>query len=700
MSARPYDIAAYSPATKSAEISVARVSSRLASRYGQHGLAGLLGVRVDDHRLPVGEVLRDDERRVDLAVGFELDVAARQDGVANVDRPQRLHDLVLVEGTRLRERDEERAGRLVGERRVPFGVELGVRLGSLVVERLDRGVRDRLIPPRRGDDVVGALPERVAALLVRAARTVRDVRVVHPGLGVLALHRDVVVEVRVRHERVGVRRLHLLEQRREVFSVQVERFGQHDLVVRRLLLRARGETDREVAAVRGVLVHDRHAQRLGQLLLRLHLLDEVALGIGEAFDRGQQAEDRLETALVDRRRGAAAADVRDAVLVRNDRLRLHEIGRIAAQHRVDVVLHRQPLVQVARGRGIGLVVVDDQLDGDLAAVRPELHAAVVVDLFGRELVPRLVVRADRALFARQGEDGPDHDLRGPVIGLRRDRDGRGDEGAGNRCRCKGKEGTLHARSSGHGGCLGLIPRGGRRTCHGVTANRRAMGGKTTIVHAADVHLETAFTELRGGARRRAALADAFVRIVDLALARRADALTIGGDLYEAERAGPQTARFVFAQLARFGGPVFVAPGNHDPYSARALYARDDRPANLHVFAEPVWAPYPLADGVTIYGFGHAPAEPGRPFANARFERPGVRIALVHGSDEDRCPPGKRATAPFTLAEILASARPVCWPVTITAARSCGMRRACRGSPIRDRRSRSSSANAARTVRSS
>ena len=72
-----------------------------------------------------------------------------------------------------------------------------------------------------------------------------------------------------------------------------------------------------------------------------------------------------------------------------------------------------------------------------------------------------------------------------------------------------------------------------------------MGAKTTVVHAADVHLETAFTEARGGAPRRAALADAFVRIVDLALERGADALTIGGDLYEAERAGPQTARFIF-----------------------------------------------------------------------------------------------------------------------------------------------------------
>jgi DNA repair exonuclease SbcCD nuclease subunit len=32
----------------------------------------------------------------------------------------------------------------------------------------------------------------------------------------------------------------------------------------------------------------------------------------------------------------------------------------------------------------------------------------------------------------------------------------------------------------------------------------------------------------------------------------------------------------------------------------------------------------------------------------------VQIALVHGSDEERCPPNKRATAPFTQAEVIAS----------------------------------------------
>jgi DNA repair exonuclease SbcCD nuclease subunit len=176
----------------------------------------------------------------------------------------------------------------------------------------------------------------------------------------------------------------------------------------------------------------------------------------------------------------------------------------------------------------------------------------------------------------------------------------------------------------------------------------------TIVHCADVHLETTFAELRGGNARRKALADAFVRIVDLAIERRADALTIGGDLYEAERAGPQTARFLFEQFARFGRPVFISPGNHDPHTSTALTARDDLPPNVRSFNEAAWSAVPLAEGITLFGYGHTPAEPGRPFAGARFDRGGVQIALVHGSDQDRCPPNKRVTAAFTQAEVEAA----------------------------------------------
>ena len=175
-----------------------------------------------------------------------------------------------------------------------------------------------------------------------------------------------------------------------------------------------------------------------------------------------------------------------------------------------------------------------------------------------------------------------------------------------------------------------------------------------IAHCADVHLETVFPETRGGAARRSALANAFARIIDEALARKVDALTIGGDLYEAERAGPQTVRFLFEQFARFGKPVFVAPGNHDPYAPSSLLARGDVPDNVKIFNEAKWRAYPLADDVTLFGFGHTPAEPGRPFARARFDRGGVQIALVHGSDEERCPPNKRATAPFRADEVTAA----------------------------------------------
>jgi DNA repair exonuclease SbcCD nuclease subunit len=175
-----------------------------------------------------------------------------------------------------------------------------------------------------------------------------------------------------------------------------------------------------------------------------------------------------------------------------------------------------------------------------------------------------------------------------------------------------------------------------------------------IVHCADVHLETVFPETRGGAARRHALADAFARIVDEALAREADVLTIGGDLYEAARAGPQTARFLFEQFARFAKTVYVAPGNHDPYAHASIYARSDVPNNVRVFNEAAWRAYPLGAGVTLFGFGHTPAEPGRPFAHARFDRGGVQIALAHGSDEERCPPNKRATAPFRASEVRAA----------------------------------------------
>src|SRR6202163_377381 len=132
MSARPYDMAAYSPATSSAEISVESVSRRLRPRDRQHWIAGLLGVGKHDCSFPVRQVLRHYVRRIDLPVCFETNVASREHRVANVDVAQRFDDFPFVYGTGLDHRDVQRPCRFVSESCIPLGVELRVRFGPLL----------------------------------------------------------------------------------------------------------------------------------------------------------------------------------------------------------------------------------------------------------------------------------------------------------------------------------------------------------------------------------------------------------------------------------------------------------------------------------------------------------------------------------------------------------------------------------------
>ncbi len=74
-----------------------------------------------------------------------------------------------------------------------------------------------------------------------------------------------------------------------------------------------------------------------------------------------------------------------------------------------------------------------------------------------------------------------------------------------------------------------------------------------FVHAADIHLDS---PLRSLALRDEALADlignatrqAFVRVVDLCLNERADALLLSGDLYDGDQRSMKTARFLAEQV--------------------------------------------------------------------------------------------------------------------------------------------------------
>ena len=99
---------------------------------------------------------------------------------------------------------------------------------------------------------------------------------------------------------------------------------------------------------------------------------------------------------------------------------------------------------------------------------------------------------------------------------------------------------------------------------------------TTILHTADVHLDRAYSGAGMSptiaSARRQELRDGFRRFIDLALEIGADAVTIGGDLYEHERVTPDTANFIRQQLERLGDvPALLAPGNHHPYVPDPVY---------------------------------------------------------------------------------------------------------------------------------
>ena len=181
-----------------------------------------------------------------------------------------------------------------------------------------------------------------------------------------------------------------------------------------------------------------------------------------------------------------------------------------------------------------------------------------------------------------------------------------------------------------------------------------------IVHFADLHLDARFAwagaEGASARRRRQALRDALGRIAALARELNAGALLCGGDLYEHERVTPDTAAFVSATFADLSPlPIYLAPGNHDPFGPGSVYALADWSPNVHVFRESRLEPVRLGAGLTLWGAAHrAPAGTGGFFDGFRAPRDGVHVALCHAAERASLAAqdnGKEPHAPFHAADL-------------------------------------------------
>lgn len=155
------------------------------------------------------------------------------------------------------------------------------------------------------------------------------------------------------------------------------------------------------------------------------------------------------------------------------------------------------------------------------------------------------------------------------------------------------------------------------------------------------------------ATRRQELRDGVRRFVDLAIEMRADAVTIGGDLYEHDRVTLDTGNFLAQQFGRLApAPVLISPGNHDPYVPDSLYRRVNWPSNVTIFSSPELVPVRLGCGVTVWGAAHDGPEVRRNFVrDFRVSGDGPHVLLFHGSDMHAVPEGKSAHAPFLPEEV-------------------------------------------------
>ena len=156
-----------------------------------------------------------------------------------------------------------------------------------------------------------------------------------------------------------------------------------------------------------------------------------------------------------------------------------------------------------------------------------------------------------------------------------------------------------------------------------------------ILHAADLHLDSPFEALGGAlaAQRRREQRGLLRSLPQLAEQCGAQLILLPGDLLDSDSAYPETAKLLAETFAQTKAQVFIAPGNHDFYSAHAPYARIAFPKNVHIFRTPQLEAVELPElRVRVWGAAFTDSRcPALLHGFSLQKRPGVTDLLcVHG----------------------------------------------------------------------
>lgn len=175
-----------------------------------------------------------------------------------------------------------------------------------------------------------------------------------------------------------------------------------------------------------------------------------------------------------------------------------------------------------------------------------------------------------------------------------------------------------------------------------------------IIHGADFHLDAPFASLspEKARQRRGEQRQLLERLVDLTEAEKADLVLLSGDLLDGGETYQETVEALSRTLGQMKVPVFIAPGNHDPYGPRSVYAGTVWPDNVHIFSsvQPEVVELPELNCV-VYGAAFTTPQADRsPLMGFSAPRDGrLHLMTLHGDVA-----GQGRYGPIDLADIAAS----------------------------------------------
>ncbi|MBQ5800286.1 MAG: DNA repair exonuclease [Clostridia bacterium] len=179
--------------------------------------------------------------------------------------------------------------------------------------------------------------------------------------------------------------------------------------------------------------------------------------------------------------------------------------------------------------------------------------------------------------------------------------------------------------------------------------------KVRILHTGDIHLDSAFSRagVRGGEERRAELRSVFSDLMKYVKNGKIDVLLIAGDLFDTELATSETLELLVREFSSCRIPIFIAPGNHDPYTANSIYSFGKFPKNVHIFKEKTLSSVYIENlNTEVYGWAFEDISHGfSPIADKHVEKEGC-LNLVCGHAQldnpltEYCPVTKRDIESF------------------------------------------------------